>query len=300
MRKTEDLEIGIMVRPALLPVKESFRRLRAFGLRHCQFAGIPDSYLYGKEGYQNTSELKKLMEDQKIASCSVFCSFPGQDWEHARETVGLTPPETRAERIARACRTADWAKEMGIEQIAVHVGYLPEDLESGNYQSFIRAMQGFTRLLESNGQVLAYETGQEPLDKLIRTMNDVGTPNQRINFDPANLLYYNNNDPMDFVEALSSRIVHIHCKDAVRPLPGAEFGHETRLGEGKTNFPNLFRRLYEKGYRGPLTIEREIGEGKELDRDIRNAILLLNKLKQDCAASSDASSDASSSRGSPQ
>ncbi len=285
MRKTEDLEIGVMLRLALLPAEESLKRLRSFGLRHCQFAGVPDSYLYGEEGRRNTSELKKLMEDREIASCSVFCSFPEQDWKRARETVGLTPPETRAERIARACRTADWAKEMGIEQIAVHVGYLPEDLESGNYQSFIRAMQGFTRLLESNGQVLAYETGQEPLDRLIRTMNDVGTPNQRINFDPANLLYYNNNDPMEFVETLSSRIVHIHCKDAVRPLPGDEFGHETRLGEGDTNFQNLFRTLYEKGYRGPLTIEREIAEGEELNRDIRNAILLLNKLKQDCTAS---------------
>ena len=281
MWKTDELGIGVMVRFGV-PPEESFRRLHSFGLRNCQFAGVPDSYLYGEEGRRNTLELKKRMEREKIASCSVFCSFPDQDWKRGRETVGLTPPETRAERIARACRTADWAKEMEIEQIAIHVGYLPEDPESGNYKSFIRTMRAFTQFLEANGQCLAYETGQEPLDLLIRIMTEIGTANQRINFDPANLLYYNNNDPMEFVEALSDRIVHIHCKDAVRPQPGCEFGHETRLGEGGTNFRELFRRLYAKGYRGPLTIEREIGAGEELDRDIRHAIRLLEELKNEC------------------
>ena len=281
MHGVEELGIGVMVRFAV-PVEESFRRLKSFGLRHCQFAGLPDAYLYGAEGRSNTQELVRKMEWYDVASCSVFCSFPDQDWKRAKETVGLTPPSFRAERIARACRTADWAKELGIEQIAVHVGYIPEDPGSEEYKGFIRAMRGFTRFLEANGQVLAYETGQEPLQILLRTMADVGTGNQRLNFDPANLLYYNNEDPMLFADALGDKIVHIHCKDAVRPVPGAEFGHETRLGEGGTNFRELFRFLYEKGYRGPLTIEREIAEGEELNRDIRNAIKLLESLKREC------------------
>lgn len=281
MHGVEELGIGVMVRFAV-PVEESFRRLKSFGLRHCQFAGLPDAYLYGAEGRSNTQELVRKMERYDVASCSVFCSFPDQDWKRAKETVGLTPPAFRAERIARACRTADWAKELGIEQIAVHVGYIPEDPGSEEYKGFIRAMRGFTRFLEANGQVLAYETGQEPLQILLRTMADVGTGNQRLNFDPANLLYYNNEDPMLFADALGDKIVHIHCKDAVRPVPGAEFGHETRLGEGGTNFRELFRFLYEKGYRGPLTIEREIAEGEELNRDIRNAIKLLESLKREC------------------
>ena len=84
----------------------------------------------------------------------------------------------------------------------------------------------------SNGQVLAYETGQEPLDILIRTMTDVGTDNQRINFDPANLLYYNNEDPMLFVDALGDKMVHMHCKDAVRPVPGEVFFFLTKRRTG--------------------------------------------------------------------
>ena len=103
MWKTDELGIGVMVRFGV-PPEESFRRLHSFGLRNCQFAGVPDSYLYGEEGRRNTLELKKRMEREKIASCSVFCSFPDQDWKRGRETVGLTPPETRAERNIRLVR----------------------------------------------------------------------------------------------------------------------------------------------------------------------------------------------------
>ena len=271
MRKTEELGIGVMVRFAV-PAEESFQRLKCFGLRHCQFAGVPDSYLYGGEGRRNTGKLRELMEQYDVACCSVFCSFPGQDWKRGRETVGLTPPETRAERIARACRTADWAKELEIEQIAVHVGYLPEDPGSEEYRTFIRAMQGFTRFLESNGQVLAYETGQEPLDILIRTMTDVGTDNQRINFDPANLLIYDQEDPASFLDELENKVEVVHCKDARRPAPGAAFGRETILGEGDTGFAELLKRLLRNGFSGFLVIERELPPGEEQERDISNAV----------------------------
>ena len=83
MWKTDELGIGVMVRFGV-PPEESFRRLHSFGLRNCQFAGVPDSYLYGEEGRRNTLELKKRMERAKIASCSVFCSFPDQAWKRGR------------------------------------------------------------------------------------------------------------------------------------------------------------------------------------------------------------------------
>ena len=62
MRVTEDLGIGVMVRFAV-PVENSFRNLKAFGLRHCQFAGVSDAYLYGAEGHANTRKLMELMEE---------------------------------------------------------------------------------------------------------------------------------------------------------------------------------------------------------------------------------------------
>jgi sugar phosphate isomerase/epimerase len=51
----------------------------------------------------------------------------------------------------------------------------------------------------------------------------------------------------------------VHCKDAKwSTAPGKEWGQEVPLGDGDVNFPAFLRTLWEIGYEGPLTIEREI------------------------------------------
>lgn len=280
MDTMEELGIGVMVRFGT-PPEESFRRLKAFGLRCCQFAAPPDGYLYGDEGRENTRRLKEAIAKYEIEVTSLFLSFPDQDWTDWRNGVGLVPPRTRASRLVRACRSADWAKELGIVQLASHVGCIPEDAGSEAFRSFVADLRPFVRLLGANGQLLAYETGQESVGTLKRTMEAVGEENQGVNFDPANLLIYNHDDPAELVRELGDRVVHLHCKDAVRPAPGEELGKETRLGEGATNFRELFRSLCRLGYRGPLTIEREIAPGVELDRDLADAVELLTELKEE-------------------
>ncbi len=276
----EELAIGLMIRFAV-PPEESFQRLRGFGLRHCQLTAPPDHYLYGEEGRENTRKLQEAAARHGVLFTSLFISFPDQDWQDWRNGIGLVPAHTRTARFIRACRSADWARELGITQLTSHVGAVPEDPASPLYQSFISDMRPFLRLLEANGQSLAYETGQESVATLKRTMEDIGAANQGVNFDPANLLIYNEDDPMVLVRELGDRIFHIHCKDAVRPVEGQEFGRETRLGEGATRFPELLRELIARGYRGPLTIEREIAPGPELDRDTAEAIIRINQWKQE-------------------
>lgn len=280
MDAMEELGIGVMVRFGT-PPEESFRRLKASGLHCCQLAAPPDSYLYDSEGRENTRRLKEAIAEYGIEVTSLFLSFPDQDWNDWRNGVGLVPPHTRAARLVRACRSADWAKELGIVQLASHVGCIPEDAEREEFRSFVNDLRPFVRLLGANGQLLAYETGQESVGTLKRTMEAVGEENQGVNFDPANLLIYNHDDPAELVRELGDRVVHLHCKDAVRPAPGEALGKETRLGEGATNFRELFRSLRRLGYRGPLTIEREIAPGAELNRDIADAIELLETLKKE-------------------
>jgi sugar phosphate isomerase/epimerase len=142
-------------------------------------------------------------------------------------------------------------------------------------------MRSLCLFLEANDQVMAYETGQESLKTLKRTMDDIGVGNQRINFDPANLLIYDHEDPMDFLKDIGKLVVHVHCKDGCRPTTPGKFGKETRLGDGDTNFAELFRTLYKQGYRGPLTIEREIPPGPELIADTKYAVELIEQLKKE-------------------
>lgn len=280
MKTVEELGIGTMVRFNEEPVK-SFQRLKSFGLSHCQLTAPPDSYLYGAEGRRNTRLLQNALEEFDICATSLFISFPGQDWKEWKTTIGFTSPETRAPRVARACRSADWARELGITQIASHVGHVSDDPNDPNYPGFVETLRAFCLLLEANGQVLAYETGQETVKTLARLMKDVGTGNQRINFDPANLIIYNQEDPMELVKSMGKLVVHVHCKDSRRPLANEALGNEVRLGDGQTNFKALFKALTGQGYRGPLTIEREIGAGSELDADIKHAIDLISSLKEE-------------------
>ena len=51
---------------------------------------------------------------------------------------------------------------------------------------------------------------------------------------------------------------------------------ELPLGTGKVDFPNYLKALEEIGYRGFLTIEREVGDQPE--KDIRTAVDFLNNL----------------------
>ena len=65
-------------------------------------------------------------------------------------------------------------------------------------------------------------------------------------------------------------VAGIHAKDGFYPVNGRELGAETRIGDGKVDFPALFRKLRELGYDAYVTIEREI-DGEQQTEDIRYA-----------------------------
>ena len=98
-------------------------------------------------------------------------------------------------------------------------------------------------------------------------------------------------DPVKAVYTLRDYIVHTHAKDG-RKLkdndPEVVYGViedaiqegqtfiELPLGEGDVDFPRYIAALEEVGYRGYLTVEREVGEDPEAD--IRLAVEFLKKL----------------------
>ncbi|MDD5677672.1 MAG: sugar phosphate isomerase/epimerase [Kiritimatiellae bacterium] len=274
------LPVGAFVRFNDEPDK-IFKRLRAAGFAHCQLAAPPDSYIFGRNGRVMTRKLCDAIEENEITVTSVFMSFPGQIWarEHAHATLGLVPEEFRAERMVRACRIGNWAREIGVDEVVAHAGFIPEDGDGMLYKRFVGAMRLLALFLGSNGQHFNFETGQEKVDVLGRTIKDIGADNLGINFDPANLLIYDMDNPAYLVEKLGQYVMHVHCKDAVRPRQKGGSGEEARLGEGEVEFEKLLHDLYAIGFRGPLTIEREIAPGPEQNRDILQARQLIERIK---------------------
>ena len=126
-------------------------------------------------------------------------------------------------------------------------------------------------LAQSNG--VWFETGQETPVVLLRVIGDIGTPNLGINLDPANLILYGKANPVDSLDVFGKYIRNLHIKDGLYPTDGRNLGQETPVGSGKVDFPTLFSRLKDEfGYDGELIIEREIQEGEEQNRDIRDAV----------------------------
>jgi len=131
------------------------------------------------------------------------------------------------------------------------------------------------QLAADQGITLAFETGQETAQLLRRTLDELQSPNLKVNFDPANMLLYDMGDPIQAVELLGPDIRTVHCKDAKRPQNPGEWGEEVPLGQGEVDFPAFLKTLKSVGYAGPLLIEREVGDQASRKRDIAAGIAYL-------------------------
>lgn len=280
MGAVEPLALGVMTSLRQEPA-EVFAKVAELGFTTCQLSSPPDSYLFGPEAKERTARFRAAMEASGITVTAVFIMYPGHIWNlfGGPRTIGLVPTDTRGERVVRAVRISNWAKEAGINAVTSHIGFIPEDPEDREYQPFIRTMQALVDYFIDNGQTFAFETGQETAQTLVRTIQDIDRGEHvGINLDPANLLLYGKSVPMQVVDLVAPYVFNTHCKDGKPPAPGEGLGHEYPLGEGDVDIKALIPALYERGYRGPLTIEREISGEKQV-ADILAAKALLEGIR---------------------
>ena len=234
---------------------------------------------------ERAAEFKKRLADLDITITCVFAGFEGESYADiptVQRTVGLMPLETRAARTAELKVIADFARELGVDVVGIHLGFVPHDKSDPDYQKMLDLTRGICDHCQGNGQALHLETGQEPVDVLVEFLNDVERDNIFVNFDPANMILYGAGEPIPALEQLGSWVHSIHCKDATwSDKPGETWGRETPLGEGDVDFEAFVKALKKIGYTGPLTIEREIPQEPERQKaEIGRAIELLERLKQ--------------------
>ena len=126
------------------------------------------------------------------------------------------------------------------------------------------------------------ETGPEIATTLKGFLDSLHSKGVSVNLDPANFVMVTGDDPVQAVYTLKDYIVHTHAKDGKRlhyVSPEILYGMEESdndasfielpLGEGDVDFPAYFKALNDIGYKGFLTIEREVGDDPE--GDIRKA-----------------------------
>jgi len=164
-----------------------------------------------------------------------------------------------------------------VAALETHVGFIPEDPADPLYGEVVDALREIARHCQANRQVLLYHAGEQTPTTMLRALRDVGTDNQGIGLDTANLILYGKGHPLYALDVLGTHVRLVNAKDGVYPTGVKELGRETPLGEGRVDFPRLLPRLSEVGYRGPIIIERETS-GPRQHEDIRQARAYLEKL----------------------
>lgn len=252
-----------------------FQRIKQLGIPTCQLHCACDEVdtEFSPERYADACE------QTGIEVSAITAGFRGQMYDNVMgpSTLGLVPPKHREQRVAELKHFSDAIRPTGIEHIVLHIGFIPDDERDPVYVSFIEMMKDVCDYLGNNGQTALVETGSELGSSLRRTINDIDADNFGVNFDTANVILYGKSNPLDCVELFGEHVRACHMKDGVWPNRDEALGKEVPIGEGQVNFPLVIRRLKEKGFNGPWTIEREAA-GPEQEEGIRQAINVLSPL----------------------
>ncbi|MHB0999777.1 MAG: sugar phosphate isomerase/epimerase family protein [Armatimonadota bacterium] len=272
---SDKLRLGVMTGLGY-NLHEEFEKIRDFGLSTCQVA-CWDPGMYTDE---NVKMVVDACDKYGVEVTLLWTGYPGPAvWNFIQgpSTIGLVPPEYREMRVDALKKGAEFAAKCGIFTTATHAGFIPESPSDPLYRGVVDALSEVANYCKSLGVTFCFETGQETPITLLRVMKDIGTDNLGVNLDPANLLLYGKANPVDALDILGPYILGVHAKDGEYPTDPNELGVEKALGEGRVNFHALVPRLKSMGYKGALTIEREIS-GPQQITDIKYAISILEDL----------------------
>jgi sugar phosphate isomerase/epimerase len=270
----EKLKVGVMMGLHGAP-EEAIAKVAGLGLETCQVNWPAGGSL------ELGQQLKAAADANGVTVTTLWAALAGPAvWNFIEGpiTIGLVPPEHRAERVETLKQAAKVASAIGVQSITTHAGFIPEFPGDPLYVQTVEALKDVVGVCQQEGVEFWFETGQETPITLLRTIQDIGLPNLGINLDPANLLMYGKANPVDALDVFGQWVRGTHCKDGEYPTDGRSLGAEKAMGEGRVNFPVLVPKLKSLGYKGHLTIEREIAGDKQVE-DIKRAMAILEPLR---------------------
>jgi sugar phosphate isomerase/epimerase len=252
--------------------------------------GVPSIQLHTPHAAGRTPQAaEKFLRQLDECGIELTCVFGGFDGESyadiptVEKTIGLVPVATRNARLVEMKEISDFTRLLGCNTIGLHIGVVPHDTQSREYADVIEVTRQICDHAQYNEQNVHLETGQESADALMAFISDTQRNNLFINFDPANMILYGMGEPIPALRQVGSHVRSVHCKDATwSDQPGKTWGCEVPLGQGQVDMRAYLTTLKEIGYRGPLTIEREIPQDRERQKtEIQHATALLTSLRKE-------------------
>lgn len=277
-----DFKIGVIVNSFRLSIPEGIKKAAEVGAD-----GIQIYATYGDITPDNLTPAKRKELLDMIKSHGLVVSALVGDFGHP----GFCDASLNPKRIEDSKKVLDLAKDLETNVVTTHIGAVPDDDTSDRWKIMQEACEHLGEYGDQIGAYFAIETGPEPAVLLKKFLDSMSSHGVRVNFDPANLHMVVGDVAKDAVKVLGDYIVHTHAKDGImlnktdreiiyglapKPKDMPPAFKEVPLGEGGVNFPEYLPALAATGYKGFLTIEREVGPDPE--GDIRKAVKFLKEI----------------------
>ena len=242
---------------------ELLQKLLATKIRRVQLALGPL-----REMPQIWGEAAPLLREQKIEVVSGMFGCRGEDYstlKTIRATGGIAPDVTWKENLDAIAAHAETAAKLGLPLVTFHAGFLPHDRFDPAYDKMLERLRTVAAIFAGKKIGLGLETGQETAPMLAAFLQALNHPNIGVNFDPANMILYDQGDPVAALRVLSPWLRQVHIKDARRTTVVGAWGAEVTAGSGEVDWPAFFAALRELDFTGNLVIEREAGDRRVAD-----------------------------------
>ncbi|MEF3301546.1 sugar phosphate isomerase/epimerase family protein [Paenibacillus sp. GYB003] len=286
-------KIGVIVDSFGIGVREGLKKAKEVGAEGVQIYAVSGEMDPAHLTAADRRELKSYIESLGL-EISALCGDLGGH--------GFQDKSANAAKVEKSKRILDLAKDLGTNIVTTHIGIVPQDPNSEVFETMQKACEELSQYASSMEGYFAIETGPETSAHLKSFLDTLSSKGVSVNFDPANMVMVTGDDPVQGVHTLKDYIVHTHVKDGIRfkevdprEIYGAlgyepmdhgkiaemvrsgEIFKEVPLGEGKVDFDAYFQALVDIGYKGYLTIEREVGDQPEID--IRKAVEFIKRYK---------------------
>lgn len=259
--------IGVMLDSFKLDTNAAIQKAAEIGAKGVQMYATNGEHAPENMSTAARKELRNRMKDNGLVF-SAICGDLG---------MGFGNAEKNPELIEKSKRILELAKDLECNIVTTHIGVVPSDKNHPRYQIMQEACGQLCRFADEMQAHFAIETGPETSLTLKGFLDSLGSRGVAVNMDPANLVMVTGDDPVQAVYHLREYIVHTHAKDGVKlkdsdpeviygikdiedVIQEGEVFREMPLGEGNVPFEAYLKALEEIGYRGFLTIEREVGD----------------------------------------
>ncbi len=173
-------------------------KVNALGIKRVQLGLTPHRDDPGTwEGVQ------EILAESSISIVSGMFSTVGEDYstpDAIRRTGGILPDEHWDENLELAKAAAATAKTMGLNQVSTHAGFLPHEPSDPDFEKLIDRVAQLAAVYAEIGSSLLLETGQETAETLLAFLDEMGKrgiQNVTVNFDPANMILYDMDEPIE-------------------------------------------------------------------------------------------------------